>query len=182
LAERHRTLLVICPANLRKQWSQELSDKFFLPSVILEAKSFNEAVRAGNLNLSISRRSSSAPTSSLVQRGVSSHDALDLVVIDEAHRLRNVYKPSNKIANAIKNALSGHQKLLLTATPLQNSLLELYGIVSVLDEFVFGDLRSFRTQFSKVASARPMSQDYLDEFVKNVPHSAPDYEGVQGEG
>src|ERR1035441_743052 len=48
-AERRRTLLVICPANLRKQWSQELLDKFFLPSVILETKTFNEAIRAGNL-------------------------------------------------------------------------------------------------------------------------------------
>ena len=49
-AERKRRLLVIVPANLRKQWSQELADKFYLPSVILEARSFNEAIRAGNLN------------------------------------------------------------------------------------------------------------------------------------
>src|SRR6201996_9850101 len=49
-AERRRRLLVIAPANLRKQWSQELADKFFLPTSILEAKTFNEAVRAGNLN------------------------------------------------------------------------------------------------------------------------------------
>ena len=49
-AERKRRLLVILPANLRKQWSQELADKFFLPSVILETRSFNEAIRAGNLN------------------------------------------------------------------------------------------------------------------------------------
>src|SRR6202045_3348689 len=49
-AERRRTLLVICPANLRKQWSQELLDKFFLPSVILETKTFNETIRSGNLN------------------------------------------------------------------------------------------------------------------------------------
>jgi hypothetical protein len=47
------------------------------------------------------------------------------VVIDEAHRLRNVYKPSNVIANTLKLALAGKHKLLLTATPLQNSLLEL---------------------------------------------------------
>src|SRR5690606_38829578 len=38
-------------------------------------------------------------------------------------------------------------KVLLTATPLQNSLLELYGLVSVLDERVFGDLESFKSQF-----------------------------------
>src|SRR5437762_11550239 len=37
-AERKRKLLVIVPSNLRKQWNQELSDKFFLPSVILETK------------------------------------------------------------------------------------------------------------------------------------------------
>src|ERR1700687_186064 len=49
-AERKRRLLIICPANLRKQWSEELADKFFLPSAILETRTFNEAVRAGNLN------------------------------------------------------------------------------------------------------------------------------------
>ena len=75
----------------------------------------------------------------------------DLVVIDEAHRLRNVYKPGNKVANSIKNAVSGFQKVLLTATPLQNSLLELYGLVSIVDEFTFGDLRSFRAQFGRLA-------------------------------
>src|SRR5687767_10967099 len=42
-AERKRRLLVILPANLRKQWAQELADKFYLPSVILEARSFNDA-------------------------------------------------------------------------------------------------------------------------------------------
>src|SRR5271169_3360982 len=48
-AERKRRVLVIVPANLRKQWSQELADKFYLPSVILEAKSFNDIVKTGNL-------------------------------------------------------------------------------------------------------------------------------------
>src|SRR5271168_1611482 len=49
-AERRRRLLVVCPANLRKQWGQELADKFYLPSVILETRTFNEAVKRGNLN------------------------------------------------------------------------------------------------------------------------------------
>src|ERR1700678_3438860 len=49
-AERKRRILVICPSNLRKQWSQELADKFYLPSALMENRSFNEAVRAGNLN------------------------------------------------------------------------------------------------------------------------------------
>lgn len=61
-----------------------------------------------------------------------------------------MYKPSNKIGNAIKNALAPFDKLLLTATPLQNSLLELFGLVSVIDEHIFGDIKSFRSQFSRL--------------------------------
>jgi SNF2 family DNA or RNA helicase len=74
----------------------------------------------------------------------------DLVVIDEAHRLRNVYKPQNKIANAIKEAVYNFPKVLLTATPLQNSLLEFYGLVSIIDDHTFGDLKSFKSQFAKL--------------------------------
>src|SRR5207247_21278 len=70
----------------------------------------------------------------------------------EAHRLRNVYKPTNRIANAIKNAVAEFPKILLTATPLQNSLLELYGLVSVVDDYAFGDLKSFKTQFTNLTS------------------------------
>jgi superfamily II DNA or RNA helicase len=150
-AERKRRLLVICPANLRKQWSEELADKFFLPSAILEARTFNEAIRAGNLNpfqcdaaviCSYQFARSKEPYVRQTQ--------WDLVVIDEAHRLRNVYKPANKISNAIKQAVFPYQKALLTATPLQNSLLELYGLVSIIDEFTFGDLKSFRAQFARL--------------------------------
>ena len=72
------------------------------------------------------------------------------MVIDEAHRLRNVYKNTSKIASSIKQAVAPFQKVLLTATPLQNSLLELYGLISIIDEYTFGDLKSFRTQFSRL--------------------------------
>jgi SNF2 family DNA or RNA helicase len=76
--------------------------------------------------------------------------AWDLVVIDEAHRLRNVYRPQNKIANAIRDALRPFKKVLLTATPLQNSLLELFGLVSIIDEYAFGDLGAFRARFTRL--------------------------------
>lgn len=77
----------------------------------------------------------------------------DLVVIDEAHRLRNVYKPDSKMSRTLKDALISSPKVLLTATPLQNSLLELYGLVSFVDEKVLGDLDSFRSQFGSVKDA-----------------------------
>ena len=48
-AERKRRVLIITPANLRKQWHQELREKFFLPSRLLETKSYNQAVRQGHI-------------------------------------------------------------------------------------------------------------------------------------
>jgi len=150
-AERKRKILIIVPASLRKQWHQELSEKFFLPSVILETKTFNQQIRDGNLNpfdrseiVICSYQFARAKEPYIRQVG------WNLAVIDEAHRLRNVYKPSNKIGNAIKSALTPFDKLLLTATPLQNSLLELFGLVSIIDEHIFGDIKSFRSQFSRV--------------------------------
>lgn len=71
-------------------------------------------------------------------------------MIDEAHRLRNVYKTTNKIANTIKKIVSHAPKILLTATHLQNSLLELYGLVSMIDDYTFGDLQSYKHQFSRL--------------------------------
>jgi superfamily II DNA or RNA helicase len=154
-AEGKRRLLVICPSNLRKQWSQELADKFFLPSDILETRSFNDAVRRGNLN-PFDTSNTDQKIVICSYQFVRSKDPYvrqttwDLVVIDEAHRLRNVYKAGNKIAQAIKDAIAPAKKILLTATPLQNSLLELFGLISIIDEFVFGDLKSFRTQYARL--------------------------------
>jgi SNF2 family DNA or RNA helicase len=153
-AERKRHILVICPANLRKQWHQELQDKFSLQAQILEAKSYRELVKAGTKQpfdqarvLICSYQFAKAKADDL--RRV----AWDLVVMDEAHRLRNVYKHSNVIGKALKDALANAPKVLLTATPLQNSLLELYGLVSLVDERVFGDLPSFRDQFGALNNA-----------------------------
>lgn len=169
-AERKRRILIITPANLRKQWSQELMEKFFLPSFILEAKSFNEAVKSGNLNPFT--RNEIVLCSYQFARSKESFIKLinwDLAVIDEAHRLRNVYKVGNKIAKSIKDALDASPKILLTATPLQNSLLELYGLVSIIDDYAFGDLKSFKTQYSKLnGSAEDGSFAELKERLKPV--------------
>lgn len=152
-AEQRRRLLVIAPANLRKQWSQELADKFFLPSAILEARTFNDYIRSGNLNPF--QQDAVVICSYQFARRMEPYvrqTQWDLVVIDEAHRLRNVYKPTNKIANAIKQSIAPFRKVLLTATPLQNSLLELYGLVSIIDEFAFGDLKTYRARFTRLGN------------------------------
>jgi ERCC4-related helicase len=151
-AECRRRILVITPSNLRKQWHQELTEKFFVPCSILEKKSFDEAVKDGIFN-PFQESSTTIICSYQFAKNKSSQVKdveWDLVVIDEAHRLRNVYKPSNVIAKELKRVLKDRHKLLLTATPLQNSLLELFGLVGFIDERVFGNLKSFRAQFSNL--------------------------------
>ena len=148
-AERRHKILIIVPANLRKQWHQELQDKFGLSAIILESKNYN-ALRKSQANpfnqedIIICSYQFAKSKADDIQR-----IHWDLAVLDEAHRLRNVYKNGNIIARTLKNAMAHVQsKVLLTATPLQNSLLELYGLVSIIDGRVFGDLDSFRAQFT----------------------------------
>ena len=150
-AEYKRRLLIVTPANLRKQWLSELSEKFFLPVEIIEAASFTAALRQGAVN-PFQRDCIVLCSYQFAARRAREIAEVhwDLVVMDEAHRLRNVYKSGNSMASTLKSALSGTPKLLLTATPLQNSLLELYGLVSLLDEKVFGDLGSFREQYANL--------------------------------
>ena len=150
-AERKRRILVITPSNLRKQWYQEITEKFFLPCRILEAKAYNSAIKQGQFRpFEVAEIVICSYQFARGKAGDVHNVPWDLVVIDEAHRLRNVYKPSNVIANTLKLALAGKDKLLLTATPLQNSLLELFGLVSFIDEHAFGDLKSFREQFANL--------------------------------
>lgn len=152
-AERKRKILIVVPSSLRKQWYQELQEKFYLPSQILEARSFNSAIKSGNRNpFSIQEIAICSYYFARSKSDFIRSIQWDLVVIDEAHRLRNVYKSGNKIAAELKASLDHAPKLLLTATPLQNSLLELYGLVSFIDEHTFGDLKSFRTQFARLGS------------------------------
>ncbi|CAK7008073.1 SNF2-related protein [Saezia sanguinis] len=166
-AERRRRILIIVPANLRKQWHQELQDKFGLQGLILETKSYNIIRKQEQQNPFLLE---SGPIICSYQFAkVKANDikgiAWDLVVLDEAHRLRNVYKTSNVIAKTLKEAMAHvHSKVLLTATPLQNSLLELYGLVSIIDDRVFGDLDSFRSQFT----GRGQSFDSLRERLSAV--------------
>lgn len=167
-AERKRQLLVICPASLRKQWALELEEKFNLPAVILDAKMWREAQRKGIAPL----RQKAVVIMSFAYATRVKEDirslAWDLVVIDEAHKLRNAYRESNKIGQALRWATSDSRKLLLTATPLQNSILELYGLSTLIDENIFGDLDAFRSQFTGTGGDLDGLRDRLASFCKRT--------------
>ena len=165
-AERKRHLIIICPAALRRQWAAELQEKFNLPSQILDTLTLRKLKKSGVYN----------PLSQHKVIIMSYHYAArleegllaipwNLVVIDEAHKLRNAHRPKNKMGQALKRAFDGRQKLLLTATPLQNSLIELYGLSTVIDEHLFGDDKAFKKQYMHSSSDLPELRDRLGTFV-----------------
>jgi hypothetical protein len=167
-AERKRQLLVICPASLRKQWALELEEKFSLPAIVLDSKTWREAQRQG---LAPMRQKAvfvmSYAYAARIKEEVRSL-AWDLVVMDEAHKLRNAYRDSNKTGQAIRWATGDSRKLLLTATPLQNSILELYGLSTLIDERIFGDLNAFRSQFTGVGADTVGLRNRLASFCKRT--------------
>lgn len=152
-AERKRKLLVITPASLRKQWSLELAEKFHLPSIILDSKSYRKIYRDGEPEPFKSDKViiTSLNFASRMRTEIRAIP-FDLVVIDEAHKLRNAYRPSNVMGQNIKWAIEDRKKCLLTATPLQNSLLELFGLSIILDDRIFGDVTAFRTQYTNAGA------------------------------
>ncbi len=168
-AERKRKLLVICPASLRKQWGLELQEKFNLPSIILDAQTYRQQQAAGSPQpfMTNSVVITSLNFASKMRTDIRAVP-FDLVVIDEAHKLRNAYRPSNRMGKDIKWAVEERRKLLLTATPLQNSLLELYGLSTVLDDMIFGDANSFRAQYGNSTGDLKALQDRLHNFCQRT--------------
>lgn len=147
--ERKRKILIVTPASLMKQWQNELYDKFGLPSMIMDSKTFNGLIRKGYVNPFIMKDSliiCSYQSCSRFKDYVATA-GLDFVVVDEAHKLRNVHNEKAVTANNIKSAIGNYKKMLLTATPIQNSLLDLFGISTVLDESIFGDKGAFRYNY-----------------------------------
>lgn len=164
-AERKRRLLVICPASIRKQWALELEEKFNLACEVLDAKTYKKAKDSGNLNPFENKKIviTSIHFASCYAGDIKAIN-WDLVTIDEAHKLRNAYRQSNKMGQNVRWALEDRKKLLLTATPLQNSLLELYGLSTIIDEMIFGDLPSFRTQFINIGGDLEALRNRLQSF------------------
>ncbi|MDP3231642.1 MAG: SNF2-related protein [Myxococcales bacterium] len=144
VAEGKTRVLILAPATLRAQWQTELKEKFDLDSVVVDGRT----VRAtGNCfdqtaPVVIASHPFAANRSELLAQ-----ITWDLVVIDEAHRLRNSHKPGNKTGKALKAGLRTSPKLLLTATPLQNDLSELFGLISLLDEQILGPEEAFRAHY-----------------------------------
>ncbi|MCX6403795.1 MAG: SNF2-related protein, partial [Actinobacteria bacterium] len=151
-AERKRDILIITPSSLRQQWQQELYEKFLIPSVLLDAKSKDEQ---------LSRNPSKSPVVYIcsyefaLRHETSLLRQWDLLIADEAHRLRSHWTGKTRVSEAVAHIVASTKKtLLLTATPLQNRLEELYGLVSIFDPGYFYSLDAFRERYVKNRALR----------------------------
>lgn len=142
-AERKRRVLIVAPSSLRQQWSQELQEKFNLFSHIIDSKSIKSKP--------VTKEGIYICSYEFANRNVEKlMTGWDLLVLDEAHKLRNFYSNKKGVASAISDIAKGANKsLLLTATPLQNRLEELYGLVEVVDPHYFHTLDVFRQRYIK---------------------------------
>ena len=170
-AERKRKILLIVPASLRMQWRQELAEKFFIDSILMEAAPFNKARREGRPNpFDVDGRVVICSYNFAARKDAEIRTVpWDLVIMDEAHRLRNVYKKSNVTGKKLKRALEDRKKLLLTATPQQNNLMELYGLASIIDDHVFGDARTFRDMYV-TATNEDLRNRNLKDRLQGICH------------
>lgn len=169
-AEGSRKILIICPSSLRKQWVNELEDKFYLKSEVLDNISYTKKTKEGiknpfdhNATIKICSYQFARKRAEEIQL-----TSWDLVVIDEAHYLRNAYKYGNITSQTIQHAIRDYKKVLLTATPLQNRLDELYGLVSFIDPEIFGDLKSFRRNYILESGQRDI--EGLKERLNSIVH------------
>lgn len=142
-AQRDRRILIIAPSSLRQQWKQELDEKFTLPATLLDRNNLEELTRPGAKDqiLICSYEFANSQTTKMIR-------TWDLVVCDEAHRLRSHWTGQAKIAaNVARICRATTKTVMLTATPLQNRLEELYGLVSVFAPDYFHSLDAFKERY-----------------------------------
>lgn len=159
-----KRVLIALPATLRKQWEVELEEKFNLKATILDRLTVESNLNFWKPFLENRDKvriviTSYDYSSKLMQRFP--NVKWDFIIIDEAHNLRNVFH-GTKRAKRLYELSKGIPKILLTATPLQNSLSDLHGLISFIDPRIFGSEKVFNKRFIE-------GQDYTELKRELIP-------------
>jgi SNF2 family DNA or RNA helicase len=156
-------LLILTPAPLVGQWREEMATKFGIEC----ATTHDALLRADPeafwaqpriiASIATARRREHAEL--LAMR------AYDVVVVDEAHHLRDQASASYRLVNALQKRFL----LLLSATPVQNSLLELYNLLTLLQPGIFRTQKDFRSAYMVPGKPRePVNRDRLRDLMRGV--------------
>ena len=165
-----KKVLISLPATLRKQWEVELLEKFGRQAEILDRYTVehNEASikrRLENTNEVSIVIASYDYSSKLIKRFP--HVKWDFLIIDEAHNLRNVFHGTKRAKN-LYDLTHGIPKILLTATPLQNALTDLHGLVSFIDPRIFGSEKVFNRRFVDGGDYDELKQELLPVLYRTL--------------
>ncbi|WP_188453671.1 DEAD/DEAH box helicase [Virgibacillus oceani] len=147
--------LILVPASLVSQWAKELNEKFYIPAI-----SYRKSYNWEQVDILIS-------SIDTAKRSPHQEQILDInydfVLIDEAHKLKNHKTKNYEFVRALKKKYC----LLLTATPVQNRLIEIFNLVSILKPGHLGNYESFLEQYGK--DRKNIKQDaFLKQLVQKV--------------
>ena len=164
-----KKILIALPATLRKQWEVELEDKFGKDAVILDRLTVEKDyygmkswIEKPEVRIIIT---SYDYASKLMRRFPSVK--WDFIIIDEAHNLRNVFHGTKRAKN-LYDLTKGIPKILLTATPLQNSLSDLHGLISFIDPKIFGPEQVFNRRFIEGQDYEELKRELLPVLFRTL--------------
>ena len=156
-----KNALILTPPSLKTQWKEELKTKFDLDFVVKEDKGF-EGFDKHDMQI-ISLASASQPKTAELLKSIE----WDIVIVDEAHRLKN----SKTNAHMFVKELDKKFIFLLSATPIQNSILELYNMIEIIKTGFLGTWKNFSEQYTVDKKARvinPNSRHELQDLLQQV--------------
>ncbi len=160
MAER---VLVLTPATLVGQWREEMAAKFEIEF----ATSYDSELRNDPEKFWSQPRviSSIAMARRAEHQEILARQNYDIVIVDEAHHLKNRATANWKMANALNKRFL----LLLSATPVQNSLVELYNLLTLLKPGIFKTEKEFRGSYMTSGKPRtPANKDLMRELMRDV--------------
>lgn len=164
-------ILVVCPKLLIPQWREELRTKFDIRSEKAIGRDLIRLKPSWDVGAIVTTYNTARLYLEEIER-----DRFDMLVLDEAHKLRNLYgvDPPPQVAKRFRNALADRlfrYVLMLTATPIQNRLWDLYSLVDLLTvarghENPFGSEGMFIRKFiaDNATQARQLKMSAKDEF------------------
>lgn len=149
-----KNVLLLVPASLVSQWIKELNEKFYIPAVAYRKNYAWDEYPFYVTSIDLAKREP--------HRQALIDIDFDMVIIDEAHKLKNHKTVNHSFVRALKKKYC----LLLTATPIQNKVIELFNLVSILKPGYLGSYEQFTKKHGK--KANKLQDAYLNKLIKKV--------------